>query len=494
MLGVLACTRVAAADDAPACTHCTRFDPRALRYTANAPKNYLRASIEEVAVLGAGLAQYFDTTGNSADWDLDYSWDSFSKKVTGDAIAFDTNRFDTNWVTHPAAGWLYYVAARGNRLSVAESFLFALASSTLWEYLGEFREQVSINDMIATPITGMAVGEVLTQLGSHFDHGGTDAGHQLLAWVFATSNKLHDTIDGASPDLTPRDRGWRELSLSLGAGTTTQSTNPGAHLDTTASLESRIFRAPRYRSSGDASQWLGDGNVSSLQFSTTLSEGEVADALFSTRFAFIGWYHQHARELGLARIAGNSTFAGADVGFRYSLHDYDRKDGGATDRLAQVDVLGLTFDQWIYLGRVHLHLALEASADFSGVTSLATLGYEARHGQSTLPSVQREQSYYFGGGATLAPSLSLHWGPTALRADARYSQARSIPGFDRTHAEFDEAGSVDVDAALGLHLTTRTGPFELGFSGVRRLRASRIRDFSRDFSETTLTLRTALVF
>src|SRR5690242_12224823 len=80
--------------------------------------NYLRAALEEGAILIGGSVQYATASSNSVDWDLQYDWPSFRSKLTGQSVRFDTNHFDTNMVTHPVAGTLYYVAARGNRLTV----------------------------------------------------------------------------------------------------------------------------------------------------------------------------------------------------------------------------------------------------------------------------------------------------------------------------------------------------------------------------------------
>jgi Domain of unknown function (DUF3943) len=68
---------------------------------------------------------------------------------------------------------LYYLVARTNTLSIPASLLFAIAGSTLWELVGEFKEKVSINDMIVIPFAGMAIGEVFVQLGGFLTEGQT---------------------------------------------------------------------------------------------------------------------------------------------------------------------------------------------------------------------------------------------------------------------------------------------------------------------------------
>src|SRR6185295_4127945 len=137
---------------------------------------------------------------NDRDYDLGYDWDGLRSKLLFQSIAFDNNKFPTNWVTHPIAGWLYYTVPRSNRLSVQESFAFALASSTFWEFLGEIREQASVNDMIVTPVSGLPIGESLVQLGALMQRSRRGTVTRALAWTFGGAKSLHDAIDGAIPE------------------------------------------------------------------------------------------------------------------------------------------------------------------------------------------------------------------------------------------------------------------------------------------------------
>src|SRR5689334_21956742 len=112
---LVACLRPATANAQVA----VRESGGALEYEEPAAKHYLRALLEEFGLAAAGFGYYFiEQKTNSIDWVLNYDWLSFRQKLTCEACAFDQNYFDTNFVTHPAAGTLYYLAARGNRLSV----------------------------------------------------------------------------------------------------------------------------------------------------------------------------------------------------------------------------------------------------------------------------------------------------------------------------------------------------------------------------------------
>lgn len=484
LVAVVATPSSACADDDPE-------DSPALRYVGPAPKAYLRTALEEVGILAAGLYQYFHTSGNSADWDLPYNWSSLAKKLDGQAISFDTNRYDTNWLTHPASGWMFYTAARGNRLSVGESLLVTVGSSTLWEFLGEYREQVSINDMIVTPMSGAVVGEATTQLAAWLDRGDPHVLGQLFSWLLFPFGKVHDLADGVQASKVPAERGYHEFRVTLGAASTRQTDAPTPYLDATVALQTRIFRAPRYGEAGVVSRWLTDGNRSTIGLSATLSRGEFVDARVDADVAFAGYYSQNVRAVPRGR-SGYGTYVGAIAGFRYNYHEFDRANGGRTDRLSEVD-LGLVLEHRLYFGPLTVQFELTTAPVFAGPTSHAIGEYVARHPPEGLPSVLRDQGYYFAGGGTLAPSLALSWGPLAARGDARISAYRGIAARDRVGA-LSAVHLSDEARSFGLRLSGRAGPVELGASMRYRLRESRIDDVATRLTDSSWMADSTFVF
>lgn len=72
---------------------------------------------------------------------------------------WDNDKMGTNMFLHPYHGNLYYNAARSNGYNYWQSGLFTFGGSAMWELFMEC-EYPSTNDIIATPIGGMALGEV----------------------------------------------------------------------------------------------------------------------------------------------------------------------------------------------------------------------------------------------------------------------------------------------------------------------------------------------
>lgn len=73
---------------------------------------------------------------------------------------WDNDHLNTNMFAHPYNGSLFFNAGRSNGFNFWQSELFAIGGSAMWEMFME-KEYPSTNDIIATPIGGAAIGEVL---------------------------------------------------------------------------------------------------------------------------------------------------------------------------------------------------------------------------------------------------------------------------------------------------------------------------------------------
>lgn len=456
-------------------------------YEDSPGKRYGRASLEELGILTIGLIQYFDNVdANSRDWDLDYSWGSFRRKLVGDAIKFDTNHFETNWMTHTASGWLYYVAARGNRLSIAESAAFAVASSTIWEYLGEFREQVSVNDMISTPGAGVAVGESLTQLGAYFERHGRGPWATGLSWLFGTSKRAHDWLDKADIVQSP-ERGWHEFRLSAEATAAFSSLTPDeTFLDTRLAASSRILHAPQVFAAGDHARWLTDGNWSYVSLDATMSRGELVDGNLSTYVSPAGYFVHHARIIDDGQLRGHTAFVGYTIGFDYAHHIYERTlRNPAADKLAQVQLVGTTLDHWMHLGWARVHGTWEVGGTFAGVSSPVVETYMAMHRSGGLPTVLQTEDYAHAWGFRFAPALKLHVGPWSAHAWAEAASYTGLTLLDRRGSLGDALRVRETRVLGGTRLAYRL-PWEimeLGTSARGRWRTGQIAEVTRTMSE-----------
>ncbi|MCB9192120.1 MAG: DUF3943 domain-containing protein [Flavobacteriales bacterium] len=75
---------------------------------------------------------------------------------------FDHDKWYINYVGHPLQGTYFYNAVRSQNATIWQSSLFCIGQVFVWEYVIEAGlEQPSIQDLIVTPIAGIALGELV---------------------------------------------------------------------------------------------------------------------------------------------------------------------------------------------------------------------------------------------------------------------------------------------------------------------------------------------
>ena len=151
-------------------------------------KNYLTAAAEIMSVLGAyGMLYWLDVivTGPSA-WGFKLNPEGMRQKFfTSAGYRFDRNDMIYNTPGHPLAGASYHYVGRANGLNTFESFLLSVFASSYWEFIGEIRESVSINDMVMTTTGGVPVGEFAYQLSVFANQTSDDSvPERLMRWTF----------------------------------------------------------------------------------------------------------------------------------------------------------------------------------------------------------------------------------------------------------------------------------------------------------------------
>ena len=78
-------------------------------------------------------------------------------------FVWDNDQFSTNLFAHPYHGGLYFNAARSNGLTFWESAPYSFGGSLMWEMVCEI-EPPAINDLMATTMGGICIGEVTYRL------------------------------------------------------------------------------------------------------------------------------------------------------------------------------------------------------------------------------------------------------------------------------------------------------------------------------------------
>lgn len=139
-------------------------------------------------------------------------------------FVWDNDQMGTNMFLHPYHGSLYYNSARSNGYGYWASGAFALGGSAMWELFLE-NEYPSINDITATPIGGMAIGEVLYRSSDLIlddrTRGKARFGRELAAFIVAPTRGLTRILNGdawAKRTTSGKQFGVPDVSIDISSG------------------------------------------------------------------------------------------------------------------------------------------------------------------------------------------------------------------------------------------------------------------------------------
>jgi hypothetical protein len=405
------------------------------------------------------------------------------EKLAHGAISFDSNTFRTNFVGHPLMGGTMYQLARGSRVGAWQASLAAVAGSTGWELI-EFHEKASINDLVVTPVAGIALGEPLFQLAAHLDRAPPSATSTVLAWLTAPWKKINDAIDGAHP---ARGQSDDTLEVRFAAGVETASTASGRRDDVRWGGGWRLWRDTDYGAPGHAtSTWL-DGQATGLEASLSAGRRGVSDA----------WLHSSALLAAVFVRAievdgrGVDLVAGLGPGFELRGHAWSRS--GPFDFAGLVELPhGAVQGRWL-AGPTRLTMRLEAALLFGGSRSFALDGDPGAAPFDTLPTGQQQFGYHFGLGGSLRPSIELVHGPATVSARWRADSLGGLGNPDPFPGHHPTASLAERWQEAALRVAWRFGGWlavEAG-TGWRR-RWSRADDTTRTASERSWSLTAAV--
>jgi hypothetical protein len=399
--------------------------------------HYALATVETAGFLTLGTYWYWRNSDfNARDWDLIWNWDSWEKKGDFSVVRFDDNTFDTNAFWHPLDGAGLWLVARGNRLSPFKSLVLVTLSSIVWEYVVEFREYPSANDMIMTPLASAAVAEPAIRLAALLRAGNRGPISEALAAVLDPVGAINGMFEGRSA----RSQGGTDanglpieyrhrLEIFGGVGQTTFG-GQREHTETRAGLDLFIDATPGAARPGRQRGLVGMGTLTYLRGGVAVDGEKLSGANVEGKLALAGVMWRDYEDAAIPR--GHTLFLGAGSGF-----DYLKRASPllADDRQANVRVAGPMVDWALARGLFTLHVAGDATYDFAQVTPLAgdefLANYAALGGYPTV--VSRERYYY-------AQGLS-------LRARAIGTIGRWQSGIDFDRDDFWPLGGLDRHGA-----------------------------------------------
>jgi hypothetical protein len=491
------------------------IDWSTLAYAEPAPTYRLRLGLEELFGVTAAVIGYVIQNPPDALPGIArpyYPWQKLAFRPG--TWTFDADDFGTNMAGHVSAGTVYYLIARGNRVSIPEAFAWTFGASLLWE-LVEFKEPVSINDQVMTPVGGLALGEAFQQLSTWFDRGGSDPISQAFAFLFSPAKKLHDWIDRTVPDRDPRARGWHEFTLVAGAGVLAQSASGNAYTVLRFAGETRLFRAPGYGEPGKGRFGWGDGNASRIALGVTFSGSSVVDYLFDTETAVAGLYVREISGDAASRDAASRNAASGDaasgksasrdgfdlfvagtVGYEYGVHRWNLATG-VPNSIALVRLPGLALRVRGFAGSFVFSAGLDAALTFGGVQPFALQPPPVFLLEGTaLPSVLLANGYYFAIGFRGAPTAEVRWREASVGASMQLDLLGALTSPDIVPQPGAMLALDDQrwSATAWARWRFEEIPVEVGVTGQWRSRSGTAGDVHASEQERSLLGNLAVVF
>jgi hypothetical protein len=399
------------------------------------PPNRWRAALEMALALGGGTAWYVIDDRNVLDWDRP----SMRQRITGEAWRYDRNGPVINFLLHPLSGAAFYSLARGNRIGMAESFAYTVASSTAWEYVIEFKEKISINDMLVTPMGGLAIGAFADKLAHYLnDVPPLGAAHTAAQWILGPSIRLHRTLDGEPPpNGVARDRlglaatFWHAFELRYEGGWIDQQGHSSWSVHDFA-FNGTLASLPGYRRPGRFARWFYDADVSRLGFGMNWARSDAGGRLVTD--TLLAGYHWQSLRGSSTTPHGVMWTMALGLGYRYR----HTRAFGFDDREGIVGFPGPAFDLYAGSNALRAELSMRMNAEFAGQTSLAAPEWEQNHPGVRTKTVVEREGYFFGWGASFAAWAEAVAGPFWSRAHLRSGWYDSQEGLDRAQHRIED--------------------------------------------------------
>ena len=447
------------------------------RLHARPEANHLRALSEEVLFLGVGTGWYWlARKQNLFDWDFP----SAKERITAEAMRFDNNRYPVNFVLHPLSGSGYYATARHNDIGLLGSALYGLGHTIAWEYGVEFREKVSVNDLLFTPLPGITLGEFYSKLARYLNRpvGSASRLQKAVGWLLGPLRALHDVwddsygpVEGLRDELGYSAEVFHQFALKTGLAVQ-RSRTQGALLAELCAA-GRFVDVPAYRRPGHFRAVLRDADFSRLSLCTRNGADGNWEFDLHGDTLLVGYFEQRIEPSGY----GGGVLIGTSLGWRYRRVELP----GFRDDVAVTELPGLALEGLVTLPVGVITVSTRVHPEFGGVYSASHESWEADHPELIeKTTLERHQYLYsFGGSAWLDLLFESRWLHAGANVWAAYLNSKENLDRDQEELTRDVRGD---DVVLDFEGFARVFPWRghgvfAELSAMTRWRRSRLASY-----------------
>lgn len=409
--------------------------------------------------LGATVYWVFQDR-NVADWDNPRPEERFQSA----AWILDNNSMFVNYMGHPLTGGLAYGFARANHHGVLMSTGYSFVTSFLWEFVLEFKEKVSINDVIVTPGAGLPIGEFMYKLGLYLDTGdGSSTAVDVARWTLGTGVALDRNLDGrASPKVRSRDNLgfssaiWHDFVAEYGVAavaTPQRDEYPRYRVG----MSGRLVTLPGYMAPRSFGRAFYRAEISDLSLEVEASR-YGAGMLMSADTMLVGYHAQQLQLVG-REARGLAVTLGSSIGFGYlksKANRYHQVEQAVAlpepktkyhvpqrdEQWGAFNMPGIALDFRGSAGPAALAVSGRAAPSFGSVGAAAFYDWSAANLQERGKHILHRQGYFYGWGLASSVDARLSLGPLRAGFELGYATYASQDGWDRQV----EQVTVDVPA------------------------------------------------
>lgn len=446
----------------------------------------VRAFLELQAVFLLGVI-YYGSTGNSdSGFSVNYDWDVFRRKISGQSFNSDRNHFATNFIGHPLGGAGYYLSARSNGLGVLASSAVSFAGSFIWELFGEPKEEISMNDTIVTPLAGIAIGETTFGLAHFFNRSAPTWYNRALGVVLGPFTALNQRIDGSRPARMPvgyPTNVWHDFRTSAALLQVHERKDgrfvPVPEIEAQTHVRIDAFPLPTKTTPLHVGTFA-NGRAVYLGLGAAHTTHELSRVEAEFQSVLTGIHYAAAESSDVAE----SGYLGLGMGFTYTQRRYKRADSVPLSHWSSTRPLHVATGHHVKRGKLNVDAWAAAGPTFSGVDALAL---DLPNQSANFPNVVRDHGYYFGWGAFSQALVQLRYDAATLRVSALSESVHSTraPGEEPVPSMSD--AHQFISAGLGYVIPRTTT--ELQFAASRRFRRSHVLDTRAGHEEVTTGIR-----